>query len=70
MNNKELYFAVNKNTGEILNTGWCGYKNKVSWVELSHLKGIFTRNKINKKDYNVYRVFVENGVPVLDRVDI
>lgn len=70
MYNKELYFAINKNTKEIFNTGWCGYKNKVSWVELSHLKAIFTRHNIDKKDYNFYKIFVENGAPVLDKVEI
>ncbi len=70
MYNKELYFAINKNTREIFNTGYKGFKNKISWTELKHLKAIFTTHGIDKKDYDFYKIFVENGVPILDRIEV
>lgn len=64
---KELYFAINKKDKTLFNSGGL-YKNKISWTKLYHLKGIFKKEEINIKDYDLYKIFIENGVPVLDKV--
>ncbi len=63
----ELYFAINKNTGEIFNsTGF--YSNKISWAKLGHLKGIFKRNKLNEEDFKIYRISVSDSTPMLFKI--
>ena len=63
----ELYFAVNKETGEIFNSmGF--YANKVSYVKLAHLKALFTNRNIDKNKYNFYRVSIINKHQLLKKL--
>ena len=66
-NVNELYFAINKNTGDIFNST-VFYSNKISWAKLGHLKGIFKRNKLNEEDYKIYRISVSDGTPMLFKI--
>lgn len=71
MNKKteELYFAIDKKTGEIFNTGKYSYgKNKVSWVKLGHLKGIFKTKKIDENNFKIYRISVSEATPMLFKI--
>ena len=63
---EELYFAIDKRTGEIFNTGYG--KNKVSWVKLAHLKGIFKTKKIDENNFKIYRISVSDATPMLFKI--
>lgn len=65
----EMYFAVNKNTKEIFNSSDF-YKNKISYAKIGHLKGIFTRYKLDINEYDFYKVIIENGIPILVKEEI
>lgn len=62
VNNMEMYYAINKKTGEIFDNGGI-YKHKMSWAKLGHLKGIFTCQKKDINDYDIYKVEVIKGMP-------
>ena len=65
----ELYFAVNKETGEIFNS-MGNYANKVSYVKLAHLKAIFTNRNIDKNKYDFYRISIINKQVIIEKVEV
>lgn len=67
-NNYELYFAMNKEGSFLFNTGDYS-KNKLAWAKIGHLRAAFKKNRINEEEYEIYRIKIENGETILERVN-